>query len=70
MKHKLSPGQKASVVFCALVLVTGVLALALLGPVAALPAIVGSLLVAAPLATFVYVVYLNREPREFTKDES
>lgn len=70
MKRTLSPGRKASVVFCALVLGTGVTAFALLGPMAAFPAIVGSLVIAAPLTIIAYVIFLNREDREFEEDAS
>ena len=61
MKHHLSPGQRATIVFCLLVLLTGVTALALFGAPAVFPAIAGSLLTAGPLSVFVYVVYLRRE---------
>jgi 4-hydroxybenzoate polyprenyltransferase len=64
MKRTLSPGRKATAVFCALVLGTGVIALALLGPLAAVPAIIGSLLIAAPLTVIAYVIFLKSEDRE------
>lgn len=60
----LSPGQKATVVFCGLVLMTGMLAVAFLGATAALPAVFGAFLAAGPITCFAYVVFLRSEDSE------
>lgn len=60
----LTPGQKATIVFCGLVLMTGITAVAFLGAMAAVPAIAGSFLAAGPITCFAYVVFLRSEDAE------
>jgi hypothetical protein len=50
MNPELSPGRKASVVFCALFAATGFVALAMFGAPGVVPALVGSSCIAGPLA--------------------
>lgn len=64
MKPELSPGRKASVAFCALFAATGFVALALFGAPGVVPALLGSLFVAGPVAVILYVVYLRQQDRK------
>ena len=57
----MSAGQKATIIACSLILGTGVLSVAALGAVAAVPALFGSMVIAVPLAAFAYVVFLRSE---------
>lgn len=59
-----SPQKKATIVFCALFLGTGLVALALFGASGVFPALFGSAAAAAPLSGLVYVVFLRAEDRE------
>jgi hypothetical protein len=60
MKRQLSPAQKAINVYCALVAVSSVIALALFGPVVASAAIIGSIAISGLFGSLVYVFYANR----------
>lgn len=58
---QLTPGKKAIVLYCALVITSGAVALAFMGPVLASAAIIGSMAFAGLIATFVWVRSLNKE---------
>jgi 4-hydroxybenzoate polyprenyltransferase len=64
MNPELSPGRKASAVFCALFVCTGFVALAMFGAPGVVPALVGSLFIAGPLSVISYVVFLRAQDRE------
>jgi hypothetical protein len=64
MNPQLTPGRKASVVFCALFVCTGFVALVMFGAPGVVPALLGSLFVAGPLAVISYVVFLRAQDRE------
>ena len=64
MNPEFAPGRKATVVFCALFLCTGLIALAMFGAPGVVPALVGSSCVAGPLALIAYVVFLRSQDRE------
>lgn len=58
---QLTPGKKAIVIYSALVLASGVVALAILGPVMASAAIIGSMITGGLIATIAWVIYSNQE---------
>lgn len=68
MNPELSPGRRATVVFCALFLGTGVVALAVFGASGVVPALVGSSCIAGPFALTAYVVLLRAEDRKLEED--
>jgi hypothetical protein len=69
MNPELSPGRKATVVFCALFAGTGLIALALFGASGVVPALVGSSCIAGPFALTAYVVLLRSEDRKLEEDK-
>lgn len=68
MNRELSPGRKATVVFCALFLGAGFVTLAVFGAPGVVPALAGSLVIAGPFALTAYVVLLRAEDRQFEED--
>jgi 1,4-dihydroxy-2-naphthoate octaprenyltransferase len=68
MNPELSPGRKATVVFCALFAGTGFVALAVFGASGVVPALAGSLIIAGPFALTAYVVLLRSEDRQLEED--
>lgn len=64
VRQMMSAGQKATTVFCGLFAGTGLVALVLFGASGIFPALLGSIVIAGPLAVVAYVVFLRAEDRK------